>query len=90
MDVLYDEASQWFTGGGYWITYSVDGGESYTTVETVNNENRALGTVEINLPTPVPLYLLKVKIHSGATPTEWLDGVTRLTVEDIYFSTKGI
>lgn len=90
VDVLYDEASQWFTRGGYWIAYSVNGGESYTTVETVDNENRALGTVEINLPTPVPIYLLKVRISSYATPTEWLDGVTRLTVEDIYFSTKGI
>ena len=85
----YDFQEDAYTGGAMSISYSVDGGANYTTIENTD-QAASLGWVEVDITTPVAGYNLKVIATNVAASTANMDGYSGLSIYDITFITKGV
>ena len=85
----YDFQEDAYTGGAMSISYSVDGGQNYTSIEDIG-QAAPLGWIEVDITTPVAGYNLKVLAMNVAASTANLGGSSALNIYDITFVTKGV
>lgn len=84
----YDPYEDAYTSGRGVISYSVNGGSSYTILESLG-QITPVGWVEVDIATPVQWFDLVVRVSNNAMSTANYDGSSEMDVYDIQFVTKG-